>query len=57
MLFDKLFQYLKRRLLEEVGTKATGLRRTFAKKLSQMKTAAEEEVYGEANMEFMKRQT
>jgi hypothetical protein len=49
-LFDKLFQHHKRQLLQEVGTKATGPRSTFAKKLAQMKTAAEEEVYGVANM-------
>jgi len=49
-LFDKLFQHDKRQLLQEVGTKATGPRSTFAKKLAQIKTVAEEEVYGAANM-------
>ena len=49
-LFDKLFQHHERQLFEEVGTKAAGPRSTFAKKLAQMKTAAEEEVYGAVNM-------
>ena len=49
-LFDKLLQHHQRQLLQEVGTKATGPRSTFAKKLAQMKTAAEEEVYGAINM-------
>jgi len=49
-LFDKLFQHHERQLLQEVGTKATGPRSIFAKKLAQMKTAAEEEVYGAVNM-------
>jgi hypothetical protein len=39
-----------RQLLQEVGTEATGPRSTLAKKLAQMKTAAEEQVYGAANM-------
>jgi len=39
-----------RQLLQEVGTKATCPRSTFAKKLAQMKTAAEEKVYEAANM-------
>jgi len=42
-LFDKLFQHHERQLLQEVGTKATGPRSIFAKKLAQMKTAAEED--------------
>jgi len=33
--FDELFQYHKRQLLQEVGTKATNLRSTLAKKLTQ----------------------
>jgi hypothetical protein len=55
-LFDKLFQHHQRQLLQEVGTKATGPRSTFAKKLAQMKTAAEEEVYGAVNMTADKRE-
>jgi len=49
-LFDKLFQHHERLLFQEVRTKATGPRSTFAKKLAQMKTAAEEEVNGAVNM-------
>jgi len=49
-LFDKLFQHHERQLFQEVGTKATGPRSTFAKKLAQMKTAAEEGVYKPVNM-------
>jgi hypothetical protein len=49
-LFDKLFQHYQQQLLQEVGTNATGPRSTFAKKLAQMKTAAEEEVYRAVNM-------
>jgi len=37
-------------ILQEVGTKATGPRSIFAKKLAQLTTAAEEEVYGAVNM-------
>jgi len=54
-LFDNLFQHHERQLLQEVGTKATGPRSIFAKKLAQMKTAAEEEAYGAANMTAGKR--
>jgi hypothetical protein len=36
--------------LQEVGTKATGPRSIFTKKLAQLKTAAEEEAYGVVNM-------
>ena len=49
-LFDKLFIHHERQLLQEVGTKATCPRSIFAKKLAQIKTAAEEEVDGVANM-------
>jgi len=49
-VFDKLIQHHERQLLEEVGTKATGLRSIFAIQLTPMKTAAEEVVYGVANM-------
>jgi len=49
-LFDKLFQHHERQLLQEVGTKATRPRSIFAKKLAEMKTAAEEEAYGAVNM-------
>jgi len=48
--FDKLFQRHERQLLQELGTKATGPRRQFAKELALMKTAAEDEAYGAANM-------
>jgi len=41
--------------LQEVGTKATGPRSLFAKKLGQMKTAAEEEAYGAVIMTTDKR--
>jgi len=54
-LFDKLFQHHKQQLLQEVGTKATGPRSIFAKKLAQIKTAAEEEVCGAVNMTANKR--
>jgi len=54
-LFDKLFQHRERQLLQEVGTKATGPRSIFAKKLPQMTTAAEEEAYGAVNMTADKR--
>jgi len=54
-LFDELFQHHERQLLQEVGTKATGPRSIFAKKLAQMKTAAEEGAYGAVNMTADKR--
>ena len=54
-LFDKLFRHHMRQLLQEVATKATSPRSTFAKKLAQMTTAAEEEVYEAANMTANKR--
>ena len=54
-LFDNLFQHHKWQLLQEVGSKPTGSRRTFARKLAQMQTAAEEEVYGVVNMTAEKR--
>jgi hypothetical protein len=41
-LFDKVFQHHKRHLLQEVESEAIGPRSTFAKKLAQMKAAAEE---------------
>ena len=53
--FDKLFQHHKRQLLHTVGTKATGPRSPFAKKLTQIKTAAEEVVYEAANVTADKR--
>jgi len=53
--FDKLFQHHERQLLQEVRTKSTGPRCIFAKKLAQMKTAAEEESYGAVNMTADKR--
>jgi len=49
-LFKKLFQYHERCLLQEVGTKASGLRSIFAKQLALMKTAAEEKAYGVASL-------
>jgi len=49
-LFDKVFQHHERQLLQEVGTKATGPRRRFAKKLAQMKTAPEEDACRAVNM-------
>jgi len=36
--------------MQELGSMATGPRSRFASKLSHMKTAAEEDVYGVANM-------
>jgi len=54
-LFDKSFQHHKQPPLQEVGTKATGPRSTFAQKLAQMNTAAGEEVYGAANETANKR--
>jgi len=54
-LFNKLFQHHERQLLQEVGTKATSPKSIFAKKLAQIKTAAEEEVYGAINMTADKR--
>jgi len=55
MLFDELFQHHERQLLQEVGTKATGPRSIFAKKVAQMRTAAGEEAYGAVNMTADKR--
>jgi len=37
-------------MLQEIGTKATGPRREFAKDLAVMKAAAKDEAYGAANM-------
>jgi hypothetical protein len=54
-LFDKLFQHHERQLLQEVGTKATGSKSKFAQEVAPMKTAAEDEVYGAANMTADKR--
>ena len=36
--------------MQEVGNKATGRSSTFAKKLAQITTATEEEVYSVANL-------
>jgi len=49
-LFDELFRHHEQQLLQEVGTKATSLRSIFAKKLGQMKTAANEGAYGAVHM-------
>jgi hypothetical protein len=49
-LFGKSIQHHERQLLQEVGTKATGPRRIFAKTLTHMKNAAEEEAYRAVNM-------
>jgi len=54
-LFDKLFQHHEWQLSQEVGTKGTGPRSKFAKQPALMKTAAEDEVYGAANMTADKR--
>jgi len=45
-MFHKLFKHHKRHLLQEVGTMATSPRSIVANELTQMKTAAKEEVYG-----------
>jgi len=47
---DKLFQHHEQQLLKEFGTKATGPRSIFPKKLAQMNTAAEKEAYGVVNI-------
>jgi hypothetical protein len=39
---DKLFQYHKRQLLQEVGTKSTSPRSIFAKELAILKAAAKD---------------
>jgi hypothetical protein len=49
-LFDKLFQHHERQLLQEVGTESTGPRSIFSTQLALIKTAAEDEDYGAANM-------
>jgi len=54
-LFDKLFRHHEWQLLQEVGTKATGPRSIFSRKLAQLKTAAEEEAWGAVNMTTDKR--
>jgi hypothetical protein len=54
-LFNKLFQHHERQLLQEVRTKAPGPRSILAKKLAQMKTAAEEEAYGAVIMTIDRR--
>jgi hypothetical protein len=48
--FNKLFQHYEQQQFSAVGTNATGLGSTFAKKLAQMNTAAKEDVYGAVNM-------
>jgi len=53
--FDKLFQHHERQPLQEVGTKATSPRSIFTKKIAQIETAAEEEVYRAVNMTADKR--
>jgi hypothetical protein len=54
-LFDKLFQLREQQQLQEVETKATGLRSIFGKKLAQMKTVAEDQAYGTVNITADKR--
>jgi len=54
-LFDKLFQRHERHLLQDVGTKATGSRSHYGKKLTLMKTAAEDKAYWAANITAIKR--
>jgi len=44
------FQYDEQQLLQDLGTKPTCPRSSFAKKHATMITTAEEEVYGAANM-------
>jgi hypothetical protein len=53
--FTELFQHHERQLLNEVGTKATGPRSVFAKKIAQRKTAPEKAAYRAANMTSDKR--
>ena len=48
--FNGLFEQNLRKLLQEVRTKATGSRNTFAKILAQIKTAVQEKVYRVVNM-------
>jgi hypothetical protein len=62
-LFNKLFQHYEQQQFSAVGTNATGLASTFAKKLAQMNTAAKDDVYGAVNttadniVEFQVRQS
>jgi hypothetical protein len=49
-LFDKLFERHERQLLQEVGTKTTGLRRKLANDLALMNADDEDKAYGAANM-------
>ena len=49
-LFNQLLQNHEQQLFQEVETLATGPKSTFAKKLAQMKTAAEDKVYGAVYM-------
>jgi len=49
-LFDKVFQPHQQQPLLEFGTKVTGPRCAFLKKLAPMKGAADDENYGIANM-------
>jgi len=49
-LFDKLLQHHERQLYQEVASKATSPRSVFAKQLALMKTAAQDEALGAANM-------
>jgi len=49
-LFDKLFQHHVWQLLQEVGTKATGLRIKLSKAPALTKTAAEDKAYRTLNM-------
>jgi hypothetical protein len=53
--FNKLFERHERQLLQEVRTKATSPRRIIPEDLALMKTPAEDEVYGAANMTADKR--
>jgi hypothetical protein len=50
-----MFEHYEQQILQEVGTMATGPRSKFAKDLSLMKTAAEDEAYRVANMTPNKR--
>jgi hypothetical protein len=48
--YDNSFRRHKRQLFHEVGTSETSPRSTFANKLAQLNTAAQEEIYRAANM-------
>ena len=49
-VFHKIFQHREPQILQVVRTRATSPRSTFARKLAQMKTTAEEQVYRAVNL-------